>query len=284
MTLVGTMGAAIVYFVAGDAPAGLRAIAMMVIVLMPLTVAAALWTVPEPKDYTRQRLNVGRAMRAIGGNALFRRLLGAYFINGLANGLPPTLFLFFVGDLLGAKDADWLLMVYFGCAVMGLPIWAWAARTFSKHRAWSVAMVIALIIFAPAVMLGEGDLMIFTAICVATGLTLGADLSLPASIQADVVDKDTAETGEQRTGLFFALWSVATKAALAIASGIALLTLDFAGFASGGENTPGALLTLAILYTVAPAALKLCAVALMWNFPLGPEEQKALRMQIEATT
>lgn len=145
-------------------------------------------------------------------------------------------------------------------------------------------MVIALVIFAPAVMLGEGDLMIFTAICVATGLTLGADLSLPASIQADVVDKDTAETGEQRTGLFFALWSVATKAALAIASGIALLTLDFAGFQSGAENTPGALLTLAILYTVAPALLKLCAVGLMWNFPLGPEEQKALRAKIEATT
>ncbi len=282
VTLIGTVLAVILYFTAGDAADGLRAIAWMVVIMMPLTVAWALWAVPEPRDHTRQRLDVRQALRAISGNALFRRLLTAYFINGLANGLPPALFLFFLGDLLGAPDANWLLLVYFVCAVLGLPIWAWAARRFSKHRAWSVAMVIALVIFAPAVFLGNGDLMIFTAICVATGLTLGADLSLPASIQADVVDKDTAETGEQRTGLFFALWSVATKAALAVSGGCALLILDAAGFQSGASNDSTALWTLAILYALTPAVLKLIAVALMWNFPLGPDEQRAFRRQIEA--
>lgn len=145
-------------------------------------------------------------------------------------------------------------------------------------------MIIALVIFAPAVLLGQGDLLLFTAICVATGLTLGADLSLPASIQADVVDQDTAETGEQRTGLFFALWSVATKAALAISAGIALISLDLAGFESGAENSQTALLTLAVLYALVPAILKLIAVALMWNFPLGKVEQEELRARIEATT
>ena len=145
-------------------------------------------------------------------------------------------------------------------------------------------MIWACVLFAPAVFLGEGDVTLFLIICVATGLSLGADLSLPASIQADVVDADTADSGEQRTGLFFALWSVATKAALAISGGVALMILDFAGFQTEAENSDTALLTLAALYALAPAALKLVAVAIMWNFPLDEAQQRALRARIESTT
>lgn len=281
-TLVGTMIAAVVYFLAGDAAPGLRAIALFVAIGLPLAVAFALVAAPEPRDYSRARLDLGAALAAVAGDRLFRRLLAAYFINGLANGLPPALFLFFLGDLIGAPDANWLLLVYFGCAILGMPFWAWAARRFSKHRAWSFAMIWALALFAPAALLGEGDLALFTLVSVATGLSLGADLSLPAAIQADVVDADTARTGEQRTGLFFALWSVATKAALAFSGGVALLALDIAGFETGGANDDAALWTLALLYAVAPAALKLIAVGIMWRFPLGEAEQRALRREIEA--
>ncbi|MEO1612662.1 MAG: MFS transporter, partial [Pseudomonadota bacterium] len=221
-------------------------------------------------------------LKAIFANRYFTRLLTAYFINGLANALPAGLFLFFIGDLLGAPDAGWLLLVYFVCAIIGMPFWAWAARKMSKHRAWGWAMIWACLLFAPAALLGEGDVTLFLVICIATGLSLGADLSLPSSIQADVVDADTAESGEQRTGLFFALWSVATKAALAIAGGIALVILDVSGFQTEAENSEAALLTLAALYALAPAALKLIAVAIMWNFPLDKAEQEALRKRIEA--
>ncbi|MEM8753539.1 MAG: MFS transporter, partial [Pseudomonadota bacterium] len=281
-TLVGTVIAAVVYFAAGEAETGLRWIALFVIVFMPLTTLLALLGAPEPQDHSRSRLDIRAAFRAVAGEPLFRRLLGAYFINGLANGLPPALFLFFLGDLIGAPDANWLLLVYFGCAILGLPFWACAARRFSKHRAWCAAMIWALLLFSPAAFLGEGDLFAFTLISIATGLSLGADLSLPAAMQADVVDADTAKTGEQRTGLYFALWSVATKAALAVSGGVALLALSLAGFETGGENDETALATLAALYALAPAALKLVAVAIMWRFPLGEAEQREIRAKVEA--
>ena len=40
---------------------------------------------------------------------------------------------------------------------------------------------------------------------------------LPPAIQADVIDVDTAASGEQRSGLYFATWGLATKLALALA-------------------------------------------------------------------
>ena len=281
VTLLGTVLAVLLYVGAGEAEAGMRNVALFVVLLMPVAAVIALRFAPEPRNYTRHRMNIAAGFRAIAGNAYFRRLLAAYFINGLANALPAGLFLFFIGDLLGAPDAGWLLLVYFLCAIAGMPLWAWAARRLSKHRAWGWAMIWACLLFVPAAFLGEGDVAIFTVICVATGLSLGADLSLPASIQADVVDADTAASGEQRTGLFFALWSVATKAALALSGGAALIILDLAGFRSGESNDGAALSTLAALYALAPAALKLVAVWLMWRFPLDEAKQQSLRAEIE---
>lgn len=281
-TLIGTVAAVLLYVSAETAPGeGLRRVALFVVILTPLTVAFALWRAPEPRDMSRGRLKLRDGFRAIARNPYFLRLLAAYFVNGLANALPASLFLFYIGDVLAAPEAGWLLLVYFLCAILGMPFWAWAARRLSKHRAWGWAMIWASLLFLPAVFLGEGDVTLFLLICIATGLSLGADLSLPAAMQADVVDADTAESGEQRTGIFFALWSVATKAALALSGGAALIILDLVGFEAESANDGTALITLAALYALAPACLKLIAVALMWNFPLDEATQRELRDRIE---
>ncbi|MEM7268379.1 MAG: MFS transporter [Pseudomonadota bacterium] len=280
-SLIGTVVAVVIYNTANGADAGLTGVALLVCVGLPIAAVAALGLADEPRDHSKERQPILPALQAILANAYFRRLLAAYFVNGLANALPAGLFLFFIGDLLNAPDAGWLLLLYFVAAIAAMPVWSWAARRLSKHRAWGWAMVYASVLFAPAIFLGEGDIWLFTAITLLTGLALGADLSLPSAIQADVVDHDTANSGEQRTGVFFALWSVATKAALALAGGAALIILDWSGFEAGGENGEAALWTLAALYALAPAILKLLAVALMWNFPLGEAEQRRLRAEIE---
>ncbi|MSO98621.1 MAG: hypothetical protein EXR11_10450 [Rhodospirillaceae bacterium] len=54
-------------------------------------------------------------------------------------------------------------------------------------------------------------------VCVVTGMGLGADLALPPALQADVVDFDILRNRQKRAGLFFAMWSMSTKFALALA-------------------------------------------------------------------
>ena len=142
-------------------------------------------------------------------------------------------------------------------------------------------MLYACAVFAAALPLREGDLVPFGIICVLSGAALGADLSLPTAIQADVVDLDTARSGDQRTGAFFALWSLAQKFALAGSGGAALIVLGWIGYSAGGDNAPSVLTGLSLLYAMAPIVLKLGAVALMWNFPLGAEAQRDLRRRIE---
>lgn len=284
VVLVGTLAATVLYFQAGEGGSGLRALALCVMVALPLGVLLTAVAVPDRLATEPVRLDFRTGLAALKENLPFRRLLLAWFFNGAANGVPVTLFLFFVADRLAAEGQDFALgdgpgdtipvagaclLAYFFAAILGVPFWSALARRIGKHRAWGAAMLWACLIFCWALTLREGDFMAFLAISVLTGLAFGADLSLPPAIQADVVELDTQRTGAARAGLFFAIWQVVTKAALALSSGLALILLGWVGFEAGGQNDATALWTLSLLYAGVPIVLKLVAVALMWRFPLG---------------
>jgi glycoside/pentoside/hexuronide:cation symporter, GPH family len=216
-------------------------------------------------------------------NVPFVRLVAAFLLNGLANGFPVTLFLLYVSDRLELADkAGLFLVIYFVAGLIGMPFWLLIARLRSKHRSWCLAMLLACAAFSFAPFLSPKAEVAFLIICIATGFSVGADLVLPASLQADVIDVDTAASGEQRSGIYLAIWGLATKLSLALAVGIAFPLLAWGGYDPGqGIRSPFGLNLLGLLYAAVPVALKLLAIGLMWDFPLSPERQKDLRAAIE---
>lgn len=268
----------------------MAALAVLVVVLMLPTVAWLLIKVPEPPPLTQTRVSFREGLRAISDNAPFRRLIFAYLINAFANGLPATLFLLFVSHVIGAADMYGpLLLAYFLAGLIGIPFWSLVARRLGKHRTWVIAMVIACAAFVcTPFVVGEGDVVPFLIISIISGIGFGADLVLPSAIQADVVDVDTRASREQRTGLFFALWGIATKLSFALAA-VSFPILHAVGFdadafdaAGKSANGPDALFALTLLYAAVPVALKLVAMAMMWNFPLDAARQREIRSEIEA--
>jgi glycoside/pentoside/hexuronide:cation symporter, GPH family len=289
LTLVGTLIAIVVPFAIGMAPgdplSGLAVLGIIIAVSLPVSGLLAVWLVPEPIETSTRRLELKDSLGHLWSNRPFLRLLLAFFLNGFANGIPATLFLYFVSDRLGLPEARGpLLFLYFLFAIAGVPLSALAVRTLGKHRAWCQAMLVACAIFAIAPFLPPGSLFAFAAICALTGLLLGFDLAIPPAIQADVIDNDTAVSGEQRSGLYFAAWGLATKLSLAAGVGLVFPLLGFFGFdpSAGAQNTPTALDALAVAYAFIPVALKLAAIALMWHFPLDEAAQGALRARIDA--
>lgn len=264
---------------------GLTGLALFVGVLLPLTGVVALAFVPEPCDFTRARMRLRAGLAAMRRNGPFLRLAAAFFLNAFATALPASLFLFFVAQRLGAPDLQGpLLFLYFLCGIAGIPIWIGAARRWPKHKVWCAAMGLACIAFVWVPLLGTGDIAPFVAICIVTGFAVGADLVLPNSIQADVIDVDTASSGEQRTGFYFAVWGLVNKLALACGVGLAFPVLQWTGFEAGTDaSSEAGLLTLSLLYGLVPVGLKLAALAVMWRFPLGAQEQAGLRRRIEAS-
>ena len=253
-----------------DRAAAMDSTAIMLVLLVPLTVLTAVVWLPDPQTRPARSRNWTLAFAQLRDNRPFRQLISAYFINGVAYGLPATLFLLYVEHVLQQPEWAWgLLIIYFASAIVALPAWLAVSRRIGKRRTWICAMVLAAATFWPAAFLGDGDLLWFVAICVLTGAPLGAELVMPPSMQADVVDLDTAKTGERRTGTFFGLWGVATKIPLAVGVGIAFPILELAGFNSAdGTNSAASIWVLAALYGFFPVLFKLIAIRLVWRYEL----------------
>lgn len=225
-----------------------------------------------------------RSLSPLLANGPFLRLLAGWFVNGLANGLPSVLFPLYLQHALGAGTAasGVLIMAYFISGVAAIPGWLALSRRFGKHRVWCAAMIMACLAFVWVPFLEPGQITAFFLICVVTGMALGADLALPPAMQADVIDLDTLRTGEERAGLFFALWSMSTKLALALAVGVAFPALDALGFVAGGENDRQTILWLAVIYAWVPTVLKACAIAMIWSHPLSARRHDIVRRRLDA--
>jgi len=133
--------------------------------------------------------------------------------------------------------------------------------------AWVASMIVAVVAFSWAWTLGAGDVAAFAAICLLSGAALGADLTLPAALLADI-----AETGNGRprqpgqpaqAGAYFGWWNLVAKLNLALAAGLALPLLDRLGYQPGvAEATFG----LSAVYCLLPLFFKTIAAVLAWRW------------------
>ena len=262
--------------------ANLESMLWLMLVLLPLVGAILALFVPDPQRPIETPSNARLLLKDVMRNKPFRRLMIAYLLNGIANGLPATLFILFVDHVVGG-DSGFFLLIYFLSGIVAVPFWLWLSRRFNKHRAWASAMIWACLIFSAAFWAAPGNPTAYLLICIFSGLSLGADLALPASMQADVVDYDEAQHGDRRTGIYFALWSMATKLSLAGAVGIAFPLLGLIGFDAQADNDQLALNGLIALYALAPVPIKLIAAALVWRFEIDRTAQLELRQNIKHT-
>jgi Na+/melibiose symporter-like transporter len=182
----------------------------------------------------------------------FRRLYAIYVINGVAGAIPACTVLFFIRDRLQAPAwAGACLALYFLSAVLSMPLWSALVRRWGVERAWLSGMGLALAAFVWTATLGAGDVGPFAAVCVATGVALAADLVLPATLLNGLIE----QSGDARRaeGRYWGWWNVATKFNLALAAGIVLPLLSWAGYVPGSTE-PHALAALVAMY-VGPSCL-----------------------------
>jgi glycoside/pentoside/hexuronide:cation symporter, GPH family len=254
-----------------DGPGTAQALAILFLLILMLAVfgwVMAIYVVPDVAPRSSAALNWRKEYRTLLDNLPLRRLTMVYLINGLANALPATLFLPFVVHALGRPDLQGpLILLYFISAIIGVPLWIWAGKRFGKVPAWSASMGLAALMFMPALFFRTGDDIWFTLVCVGTGICLGGDLLLPPALQADILDSDRLHSGRNRAGLLFAVLGFMAKLASALAPFIGFTVLDAVDFdnRASAVNSAAAIGTLAIVYALVPAGLKLGAVMLLRN-------------------
>ncbi|MFP7569142.1 MFS transporter [Marivita sp. S2033] len=198
-------------------------------------------------------------------DSISRRLLLIALVNAAPVAVSSTLFLFFVESRLLAPGWEGpLLLLFFVSAAAAAPLWGVMAERVGAKAALMVAMMLAIVAFSFAMLLGAGDTVWFAIICVGSGAAVGADLTLLPAIFAKRMERVAPNATEG-----FALWSFVSKFTLAFAAIALLPALEASGFQSGQDNSASALRMLTLLYAGVPCLLKLVAIALLSATPIA---------------
>ncbi len=206
--------------------AALSVFAATFAVLLCAAMVILLCAAPQPR---RSAQRAPASWRQPLRNGAFRRLAGIFFINAVAVAIPATLALFFIADRLQLAQLTGLfLALYFLSGAAGLPLWSRLADRLGKRRSWRIGMLSACAAFVWALLLDPGSAWAYAAVCVLSGLALGADLALPPALLADIIPAAERDA----TAGYFGLWSLLAKLALAIA-GLALPLLALTGYQPG---------------------------------------------------
>ena len=112
------------------------------------------------------------------------------------------------------------------------------------------------------------------------GVNFGAKDLLLRAIMADVIDQDRVGVDAERSALYYSSVTLTDKVGMALAVGIVYPALDLIGFTVGGANDQATLDGVRLLVAGSPTLITLCVAWIMWRFPLGREEQRALRAEL----
>jgi GPH family glycoside/pentoside/hexuronide:cation symporter len=222
-----------------------------------VTMIAAFFMWPEWKgrtDHEPSRIGV------ILYDATARKLLILALVNATPLAVSSTLFLFYVESKLGA--AGWegpLLVLFFLAAACSSPIWSALAKRFGAKPVLLCAMILAVASFAYTLTLSPGDVIPFAVICVLSGATIGADLTLLPAMFAKRMAAISPNGGQG-----FGLWNLVNKFTLAFAAVVLLPLLEQSGFEAGATDLSAqAIAMLTALYALVPSLLKLVAIGLL---------------------
>ena len=178
-----------------------------------------------------------------------------YFFNTFASSIPAALIIFYVRDYLIAESYLGLfLIIYFISGAISMPIWQKIAFNYTNIHSWAISMVFALITFIWAFLLKPGDIYGFFAVCLFSGMSVGANLALPAAIIADFIKE---KNNQVYAASYYSITNFISKFSLAIATGISLPLLGFFGYVPGVQIT-GNLFPL--IYAVFPCFILVFAI------------------------
>lgn len=264
----------------------MRAIALMVILSLPPLVAVTLWRVPEPpsEKLTGEILIGWPALLSVCKNRAFLRTAIAIVLFGAGLMIQASLHKLVLKHVIGRPELFApLILGETVASLAAMPLWLRLSDRIGKHRAVTLAALWVGLWSLPFPWVGAGDIAFYGTLIMLRGSSFAAILFLSNSIAADVIDQDTLDTGKQRTGLFFALWGMAIK--LAVALGVMMGTGFPALFGftpNAASHSPASISALMHIYGWLPALIMLLAFPLLWNFPIDEVRHRELRAQIEA--
>jgi GPH family glycoside/pentoside/hexuronide:cation symporter len=268
----------------GTQAQGVAAMGWFIVVLLPITVGIAVWKVPEPRPETECHATIADYFAFFKLSSV-RRLMLTDLLYGLAPGITGALALFYLQTVKGMSEgqASILIFCYFVGGLVGAPIWGWAATKFGKHKALSIAGVVYAAAYVVVWLAPAHNLAAQVGSMLFVGIPFGAGQILLRAMMADVGDEERLASGEDRTGMMYALLTLTNKVGTALSSAVLfILSLSHYDQAPGAHNSSAAINTLTFLFVALPILVLIVSSMIINRFPIDETRQKQTRAALEA--
>lgn len=225
-------------------------------------------------------------VRAMAGNRPLLRLLAAtvpvILLNGFSTG---TTFLYVDVYLHLGKQLPLIQLVGLPLTLLGLPFWGWLCQKFERHRVWAVSLVAAAVCngvmaFAP---IGQAGLYLILALYPITLFCVVCMfIAVPAMI-GDIVDDDRLRTGEDRAGVYSAIYAFLCKSLITVAGACGIALVGWFGFdATAGQQSAWGAFGIKLVTVGLPALGFAASAPLIWRFPIDRARQREIREAMRA--
>lgn len=284
MILVLTLPALLPHLGFNGHGSGVQAMGWFIVILMPITVALALWKVPEPRITSEVKKSGFREYLALFKRPSVVRILVADLLIGTGPAITGALFFFFFGRVKGFShaDASLLLLIYFVGGLVGAPLWTWLSYKISKHKALAVSGIVYAALTMCALIIPQGAMIPAAVLMFMIGVPYAAGAFLLRAMMADIGDEERLASGVDRTGLLYAILAGTVKVGSAAAIFITFPLLQLMGFDPKGQGVDTGLQGLAVLFAAVPAGMSIAASFIVWGFPLTAERHAEIRAALAA--
>lgn len=267
-------------------PNSMSTIGWIIISVGTVAVGIATLSAPEPINPTarKERTSLKDYLAVFTNPSMFRLILADLFlILGPGASAPIYVFFFREGKAFDAASVGLLLIPYGAAGIFGAPVWAWIAQRLGKHRTVQIAGL-AYAVFQTILMIVPAGLFWPTFISMfSVGFCASAFIVLIRAMVADVSDELRLATGQERSGVLYALVTLTQKLGSSLAVVIIYPILDAVGFVAkpGYHNSPAALRGLELCYVFAPIILVVVGSACLLGYKLDAKRQGEIRSALD---
>ena len=274
-----------------DQTVTVRSMGITILFLTPLTIAVALFAVPDKVDAQRVPGAAQAHLPIAAYFALFRLrsvriLLGTVLLNGLALGVSAAVFVFFFDFLKDIRPQELSLMLagFSTISIFSAPIWAWLGRKLGKHRAMTLGGICYAVYSVITIFMPERAFGLYGVGAVIGGFASCSVELLPRAMMADIADEDRLASERDRSGMLYALMLITHKIGQALAIGIVFTLLDVVGFtaSAGAANSSTALFGILMFGGAVPALFYAAGALLIYFYPLTAKRHGEIRAALDA--
>lgn len=219
-------------------------------------------------------------------NIPFQLFLAAFFFTGVGVGMWFSLLFLFVDSYLGlGQSFSFIYVAGFSVSTISLMGWIWLSNCLNKTIVWVLAILLIALGFTGTGLMNPRDTGEITLLICITMISSGsaAVIVMAQSMLADIIDYGTWQSGSDRSGSYFSLYTLVTKANVAIGGALGFMTAGAYGFdpTAATQNVSTSFgMHLAIAWL--PAAIVLLSIPFVLSIPINARRHSIINRRLHA--